>query len=117
MRARASKKARLAEVKTSSEPESELETVTPQKLWDEHISQRKSKLLHSQLKRGNWNTDAWLRSFPEYLKEQAVGAEIQSLINCTASCAILMCPVGQEEQTAEAVSIVACRGIAQLRWS
>ena len=80
MRARASKKARLAEANTPVGTETGLETDSPQKLWDEHISQRKPKLLHSQPKSGNWHTDVWLESFPEYLKEQAVGAQIPPLL-------------------------------------
>ena len=72
MRARASKKARLAEAKILAGTETGLETDSPQKLWDEHISQRKPKLFHSKFKSGDWNTNAWLERFPEYLKEQAV---------------------------------------------
>ena len=76
MRARASKRARLAEATTPSEAETGPEIETPQKLWDEHISQRKPKLLYSLPKGIDWKTDAWLESFPKYLKERAVGAKI-----------------------------------------
>ena len=96
MRARASKRARLAEVKTPVGTETGLETDSPQKLWDEHISQRKPKLFQSQFKSGDWNTDAWLESFPEYLKEQAVGAEIPPLIYGSTSCAIVV-PIGARD--------------------
>ena len=102
MRARASKKARLTEVKTPVDTRTGLETDSAQKLWDEHISQRKPKLFHSQFKSGNWNTNAWLESFPEYLKEQAVGAKIPPLFNGTSSCAV--------------VGFILDKRVEQLRW-
>ena len=81
---------RLADAKTPSESETWLETDSPQKLWDEHISKRMPKLFHSQLKGGSWNTDAWLESFPVYLKEQAVGANTPPLIDSTISSAVIV---------------------------
>ena len=85
MRVRSSKKARLAEARTPIDTETKLETDSPQKLWDEHISQRKPKLFYSQLRSGKRNTDAWLESFPEHLKEQAVGAKSPPPLNGTRS--------------------------------
>ena len=52
---------------------------SPQEFWDEHVCKREPKLFESMPATKEWNTAAWGKDFPDYLKKQAVSLSLTGM--------------------------------------
>ena len=49
-----------------------------QAFWDKHVCKREPKLFEKTPTTKEWNTAAWVKDFPEYLKKRAVSIALTS---------------------------------------